>query len=54
MVYHKGVILPENNTALTTSIGEHLIRKMISVYEGGFTKGEDVIPSGVAMQEKSR
>ena len=57
MDYQKRVIFPdqsENNTALTTPIGEHLIRKMISAYEGGFTKGEIAIPSIVVMKKKIR
>ena len=54
MAYQKGLILPdqfENSTALTTLIGEHLIIKMISAYEGGFSKGVGSIPSVVAMKE---
>ena len=57
MAYQKGVISPdesETSTVLTTPIGEHLIRKMISVYEGGFARSEGAIPSVVAIKEKSR
>ena len=57
MSYKKGVILPdesEKSMVLTTPIGEHLIRKMISVYEGGFARDEGTIPSVVGMKEKSR
>lgn len=45
----EGIILPEQwetTAALTTPIGDHLVRKMIQAYEGSFAKG--VVPSTVA------
>ena len=57
MFYQKRVILPDESVksmVLTTPIGEHLIRKMISVYEGGFARGEGTIPSVVGMKEKKQ
>ncbi|WP_159426238.1 hypothetical protein [Desulfolucanica intricata] len=44
------IILPtetEVTAALTTPIGDHLVKKMIQAYEGSFAKG--IVPAELAM-----